>query len=319
MPSRSSAHESPNSAQLENETTLPDAEIVPGAEEHHDHTDRSTEGADSRQEENAAQLTNPLVHEQPEYAQNSNGRLLHFGHSSTWAFTQQLLDKTNQTSHNRYVWNEEASVYLLNAERSLLGQDDIKGLPSSELAMFYMHAVKFRTCPLYYLFDDGDFTFHLRRFYSNVLEYAQQHRIWFVHYLVIMAFGKTFNTNHNAVTAGLTLFSRALRLLPDTTVLCQDPVPSTELLSSIALYLQSVDHRAAAHLYVSECTSHNYGELILVDWSSNAPSLLTWASQRHANSFSDPGSCHSRSKDMVDYIRIGQEASIDFRSTSRSS
>lgn len=220
-----------------------------------DELDRLTDDSNSRQDEGTTSLSNPLVPERPEYVTDSIGALRYLGTSSNWSFCHQLLYKSYRNpnfapqAEPALYW--EGTVYAVDAGRPALAAEDFVGLPSLELAIFYVQTVKFRTYPLYYLFDEDSFCSNLRNFYAGMIEYAQQHRAWFAHYLVIMAFGKTFNTRTNSVTAGLTLFNRGLRILPDITILCHEPMVSTELLCSIALYLQSVDFRGAAHLYVS--------------------------------------------------------------------
>jgi proline utilization trans-activator len=134
---------------------------------------------------------------------------------------------------------------------------DISGLPSLNLSLYYMQSVKFRTGPLFWLFDEQSFTISLRQFYKAPMKQAQAKPLWFIHYLVIMSLGKALVTDrhvggaHDATAPGSKLLSRALRLLPDMSFLCSEPIEATEILCSIALHLQSIDHRCAAHLYVS--------------------------------------------------------------------
>ncbi|KAI2467890.1 fungal-specific transcription factor domain-containing protein [Annulohypoxylon bovei var. microspora] len=52
--------------------------------------------------------------------------------------------------------------------------------------------------------------------------------------------------------SGAEFFVRAMQLLPPAYVFPQDPVASTEILCCIALYLQCVDHRSAAHSYIGQ-------------------------------------------------------------------
>jgi hypothetical protein len=68
-----------------------------------------------------------------------------------------------------------------------------------------------------------------------------------------MAFGKTLISPKipESGPAGSELFARAMQILPDMTHLCRDSVEATEIFCCIALYLQSIDHRSAAYVYVS--------------------------------------------------------------------
>lgn len=222
-----------------------------------DDNDEPYGGASSREEsvvQASSALSNPLVPEQPGYLFDSSGRMRYLGHSSTWSFSQQLLDMTRKSTYlasPESTMNVEASVYNVEATRLPLHPEEFAGLPSLELSLFYLQCVKFRTSPLYYLFDEEDFVSNLHRFYESMATDVQDQRLWYVHFLLILAFGKAFNAQNAVCLAGLEFFNRALRLLPETTFLFRDAVHSTEVLCCIALYLQSIDHRMAAHIYVS--------------------------------------------------------------------
>lgn len=204
-----------------------------------------------------AEVSNPLVPEQPAYMSDNSGRLYYLGHSSTWSFSRQILHMAHQSPHSNPPMEAslhvEGEAYKLGSAESNFSSSDIAGLPSMDLSMYYLQSVKFRTYPLFYLFCESNFTLHLHRFYESPTTYGQTSRLWYVHYLIIMALGKAFVAQTQAVNAptGSELFVRALRLLPDVTSLCRDPVGSTEMLCCIALYLHSIDHRSAAHIYVS--------------------------------------------------------------------
>jgi hypothetical protein len=213
-----------------------------------------------RQTQPSPAVVNPLVTTQPTFISDSHGGLRYLGHSSTWSFSRQVLHLASSsapTSLSRDTsLHVEGEVYGINSVRPPLSTlSDLAGLPSIEVSQYYLQSVKFRTYPLFHLFDEADFTMHLRHFYQDPTAYAQTHLIWFVHYLVIMAFGKAFVTQArtDSEPPGLQLFERALRLLPDVTYLINERVESTETLCCIALYLESVDHRSAAHIYVRTC------------------------------------------------------------------
>lgn len=223
-----------------------------------DDDDEPLETASSREQSAVAApsaLSNPLVPEQPAYLWDSSGYLRYLGHSSTWAFTQQLLSLTRKsarlTPSPELPVYTEAEIYPVNATRLSLLPEELAGLPSLELSLFYMQSVKFRTYPLYYLFDEEDFVSNLHRFYESMATDVQEQRLWYVHFLLVIAFGKAFKAQTMCCLAGADFFNRALRLLPDTTFLSRDAVRSTEILCCIALYLQSTEHRNAAHIYVS--------------------------------------------------------------------
>lgn len=206
-------------------------------------------------------VSNPLVPEQPVYVSESSGKLRYLGHSSGYAFTQQVLHMLHQ-----YPPSNPSPEIILSLggeeQRAESGRivphstPDVSRLPSRGIALHYLQCLRFRTEPLFYLFDEPDFVSRLHQFYKDPKEYAQTSLVWFVHYLVLMAFGKALDhhaqrdiSNDAAVSE---LFTRALQLLPDMTYLCDHPVEATELFCSVTLYLYSVNHRQAAAVYVSK-------------------------------------------------------------------
>lgn len=193
-------------------------------------------------------VPNPLAPQRPSYALDSQGRMRYLGHSSTWSFNRQVLYVAEQHSavpnFSPYC---EGDAYDLGLKEILPA--DLTGLPSKEVSLYLLQTIKFRTCSLFHLFDDADFGVNIDRFYENPTTFERKSRIWFVHYLVLMAIGKALVSN---VQAGAPLFARALRLLPDVTTLCSQPIVSSELLCSITLYLQCLDHRTSAHIYIGQ-------------------------------------------------------------------
>ncbi|CAG9952726.1 unnamed protein product [Clonostachys rosea f. rosea IK726] len=148
----------------------------------------------------------------------------------------------------------DGQLYSIIPELQIgLDAAEISNLPALELALYYAQTAKFRTYPLYHLFEETDFSQNLHCFYQDPSDYAQTHGLWYVHYLVIMALGKSLLGKQAGMRpAGSELFSRALNLLPDAAYLSRDPVRATELFCSVALYLHCVDHRVAAHSYIGQ-------------------------------------------------------------------
>lgn len=212
-----------------------------------DHADTPKDAPDAARTP-VDQVPNPLAQQRPSYALDSHGRLRYLGHSSTWSFNRQVLYVAEQHSaipnFSPYC---EGDAYDLDLQ--LTSPADLSGLPSKEVSSYLLQTIKFRTCSIFHLFDDVEFTSQLDRFYENPSMFEQKSRIWFTHYLVLMAIGKALVSN---VSTGAPLFARALRLLPDVRSLCSNPVPSTELLCSIALYLQCLDYRTPAHIYIGQ-------------------------------------------------------------------
>lgn len=224
--------------------------------DHHEHVVDADEGihidapfnghVDDISHSPAGVAPNPLVSEQPTYMLNLSGKLLYLGHSSTWAFGQQVLQMTRSYFQTPSpCLNGEGEAYELDRHNPL--SVDLSGLPSLEMSMLLLSTVKYRIHPFFYLFDETDFVDHLHRLYKNPSEYARTERLHFIHYLVIMALGKSFISDAGA---GLPLFNRALNLLPDVTQLCRDPTLPIEVMCSIAMYLECIDHRCASFIMV---------------------------------------------------------------------
>ncbi|EAW16782.1 putative C6 transcription factor [Aspergillus fischeri NRRL 181] len=116
-----------------------------------------------------------------------------------------------------------------------------------------LNTVRFHFGHLYQLFDEEDFTRNLDEFYHNASAKVQESRLWYVQFLVVLAFGEALlaPVRRASNTASWTkYFSRAMSLLPDTTALWQDPLLAIEVLALIALYLHSVDMRDSAYCYI---------------------------------------------------------------------
>jgi hypothetical protein len=129
---------------------------------------------------------------------------------------------------------------------------EIPAVPTFDHALYLINVVKFRCGQLYHLFDENDFMSNLHEFYSGPQPNATA-GLWYIHFLLILAFGKGFvqHKSQGSKPAGAEYFVKALQLLPDVSVLHQEPIESTEILCCVALYLQALDYRSSAHNYVS--------------------------------------------------------------------
>ncbi|KAL2848218.1 fungal-specific transcription factor domain-containing protein [Aspergillus pseudodeflectus] len=132
---------------------------------------------------------------------------------------------------------------------------DITGLPSIDDALYLFSTVKHHLDQHYRFFDDKAFTARLNDFYSgNSLQVATENRLWFVSFLLILAFGNAFLLrNRNAAgPPGSRFFVRAMALIPDYTNLWTDGLLAVEVLALAGLYLYCIDHRESAHVYVGQ-------------------------------------------------------------------
>ena len=205
-------------------------------------------------------ITNPLVPGQPAFVQEIDGKLRYLGHSSTYAFTQQVLQILQQESPSNpspeFLPSPDSLAYKAELDGILPPvKPDISGLPSKGIALHYLQCIKFRTQPLFYLFDESEFNLRLQGFYKDAATYSSTYPVWYAHYLVLMAFGKALDPHeHLERPSPLQIpeyFQRALSVMPDLTYLGNEPLETTETLCCIALYLQCIDHRRAAISYVS--------------------------------------------------------------------
>lgn len=131
---------------------------------------------------------------------------------------------------------------------------DISGLPSIDHAMYLFNTVKFHLGQHYRFYDEGWFVGHMQDFYrTNTQEKAMECRLWFVQFLIVLAFGKAFlsksRTPHEP--PGAKYFVRAMALMPDLSSLWKDSLLAIEVLMLAGLYLYSIDQRESAHVYVS--------------------------------------------------------------------
>ena len=147
-------------------------------------------------------------------------------------------------------------------------------LPTSDFALFLINAVKFHCGQLFHLFDEQDFMRNFSKYHDR------EHRgdcsdLWHIHYLLILALGKAFvvRVGQDRRPPGANLYVQAMKSLPDTTYLCNDPISSIEILCCAALYLQCLDMRATAYSLVSSmtlaCTTRS-SLTSVVDWTSFA-------------------------------------------------
>lgn len=127
------------------------------------------------------------------------------------------------------------------------------GLPSPDFAMYLINAVKFHCGQLFHLFDEDHFMERFSKFHDPAADQSTLHPLWFIHYLLILAFGKAFvaRTNKGRRPPGAEFFVHAMKILPDFTFSCPDPVETTEIYCCAALYLQSLDFRSSAYRLVS--------------------------------------------------------------------
>ncbi|RJE27523.1 hypothetical protein PHISCL_00109 [Aspergillus sclerotialis] len=241
----------------------------------HSHTTRqepepATPRDSSEPPESHRFVSNPLI-SPSRYIKHTGRRQrtwLFLGPTSTWSFSRRVLkimqDRLNPGRSSPIPMAVDGDAYQLHwGHASSDEPPDISGLPSLEYALYLLNTVKFRLSPLYRLFDENEFLRNMYEFYDDAPAKVRESRLWYVQYLVIMAFGEAFlvpvRTASN--TSGWTkYFTRAMSLLPDTTALWNDPVLAMEVLALIALYFHSVDMRDTAYCYIGHSMRLNLVE-----------------------------------------------------------
>ena len=169
------------------------------------------------------------------------------------------------------------------------GPPDISGLPSIDHALYLFNTVKFHLGQNYRFFDEGEFVNQLHEFYyGNPLDKATQCRLWFVQFLLVLAFGNAFlsRSRNTKDPPGSKFFVRAMSLMPDLPSLWKDSLLAIEVLALAGLYLYSVDHRESAHVYVrinvhpltSSLTVYfrSVKQFALLSWEAYILSFLKW-------------------------------------------
>lgn len=126
-------------------------------------------------------------------------------------------------------------------------------LPSIDYALYLINAVKFHCAQIFHLWDETHFMRHFYDFYGPSTS-APNRGLWYVHFLIILAFGKIFvaRKNEGRRPLGAEYFVQAMKLMPDITFLHTQPVEAIEVLCCKALYLQCLDYRCAAYSVIGE-------------------------------------------------------------------
>ncbi|KAF9878797.1 C6 transcription factor [Colletotrichum karsti] len=215
----------------------------------------------------ASNLTNPLSTGQSEFMTAPTGRTFYLGTSSNWSFTRRVLNITHQYVHKTPLPTSalifDAAAYTLDWDGYRTGEGpEMPALPTQDYAIYLVNAVKFHCSQMFHLFDEESFMKSLYHFYTDPNPRGDPTDLWFIHFLLILAFGKAFTTkaNRSRKPPGHDYFIKAVQLLPDLSVLLKQSVLSTEILCCIALYMQCVDFRHASHNFIGQAIRMALGE-----------------------------------------------------------
>lgn len=178
--------------------------------------------------------------------------------SSNWSFGRRVLSTVHSKISDAPL---SAAALLFEGSTYNLGWDgqrtsaniDISVLPAADFARYMIDAVKFHCGHLFHMFDETTFMHHFHKFYDEPSNQPNCPRLWYIHFLIILAFGKGFvvRAKNEKRPPGSELFVQAMKLLPDISYMYSDTLLSIEMLCCAALYLQCLDNRSAAYNIVS--------------------------------------------------------------------
>jgi proline utilization trans-activator len=133
----------------------------------------------------------------------------------------------------------DATAYDLkwNGERNASFQGPT--LPSQSLATHLINTFKFHCGDLFHLFEEQEFMKRFYRFYEDPEGRSGASTLWYIHYLLILAFGQALVSQASRVQrpAGSDLFLHAMRPMLDFAFFDVDPIESIQVLACAVLYL----------------------------------------------------------------------------------
>ncbi|KAH6980711.1 fungal-specific transcription factor domain-containing protein [Ilyonectria sp. MPI-CAGE-AT-0026] len=216
-------------------------------------------GAGPSGQEILPNIENPLASTPSRFLTDFQGRRRFLGPSSTWAYSRHVMSMIGkhlgQHQSPEVPLNTDGAAFTLEfPSRTHPGMTiTMQDLPSRDYAIYLLNTVKFHVCQTYHLFDEPSFMQAFSNLYSEGPQPLNpKNRLWYVQYFIIMAFGKALlmRGSSRANPYGSEYLSRAMELLPDVNGLYEDPIISVEICCGLSLYLQSVDHRNSAYVYL---------------------------------------------------------------------
>lgn len=183
---------------------------------------------------------------------------VYLGTSSNWAFSRRVLDGAHQALHgialapNNFALDGDVYDLGWNGSRINAAATEKVILPTLHHAIYLVQSVRFHIGQLYYLYHEETFISELHRFYESSMDDTFKQKLWYIQFLLIMAFGKALvaKSMESEKPQGVELFVQAMKLLPDVSQLWTDPFTATEIFCCSALYLQCVDFRYGAYVTV---------------------------------------------------------------------
>lgn len=187
----------------------------------------------------------------------------YLGPTSTWAFCRRALFVLGPHSpgafDNSAGLNNDGTAFRLRwVTKPSVEPSDLNNLPAADYARYLYDSVKFRLGELFGIVDEANFMSHFELFHRHQWQVASTQRLWFVEYLLILAYGKALLSHPDrSAVPGSEFAARAMALLPDAAQLHEDGPLAIEVLALVALYFQSIDMRVTAYQYVREPFTRN--------------------------------------------------------------
>ncbi|KAL6359864.1 hypothetical protein LRP88_07291 [Fusarium phalaenopsidis] len=134
------------------------------------------------------------------WAPARHGHMLFMGTSSNWAFGRRVLTMAHETLTGEPLPIDnllfDGHVYDLGwdglKENCSQEEFDFSTLPAREFALYLINSVQFRCGTLFQLYDENTFMRQFEQFHGNSDENEPMSPLWYVHYLILLAFGKAF-------------------------------------------------------------------------------------------------------------------------------
>ncbi|OAP59708.1 hypothetical protein AYL99_07006 [Fonsecaea erecta] len=203
---------------------------------------------------------NPLTAGFPSHFPDTSGRPIYLGTSSNWSFGRRVLAMTYEGVMRAPLPPDnllfEGKSYDLGWDgrrnQSPEAPSEVPALPSADFAMYLINAVKFHCGQLFHLFEEDKFMQQFSHYHENPTQESSS--LWFIHYLLILAFGKAFvvQNSKGRKPPGAELFVYAMKLMPDLAFYSADPAEAIQVLCCAALYLQCLDFRGAAYRIIGQ-------------------------------------------------------------------
>ncbi|KAF2721570.1 hypothetical protein K431DRAFT_68644 [Polychaeton citri CBS 116435] len=207
----------------------------------------------------AESLTNHLLSRHP-FMRDTRGKPWFLGPSSTWSFSHHVMLFLKQRIPEEcatppYPVNSDGTAWNLTwSHQSLEKPPDVSNLPPKDYTMHLYNTFQFHAGQVFRFVDEKSFLPKLHAFYKDPLAVASSSRLWYCQLLLVIVFGKSFAKQPNSyeVPDGWSFASRALSMIPESHDVSGERLLQIEVLCLAAMYLQAIDMRASAYIYVGK-------------------------------------------------------------------